>query len=215
MDTRAPHDAQNRPGTFTPEQADILLQADRQNILKKLKEGRTLSPSERNELQAIRDGRKPDLQAFARSQNDLAKILGVSRWMIQRAMKLDGHPESRADGRLDIAAWRAFLQAAGSIEDEDATELRAENLRLQNRHLELRIGVMNRAYRPVAEIERWGAELGAAIRKIVTQIHLAAPSVVGVSVAEAEARLREVEDELIEQLHTLNSVVPDQPEPVE
>lgn len=38
---------------------------------------------------------------------------------------------------------------------------------------------------------------------MVAQIHLAAPSVVGVSVPDAEARLKEIEDQILEQLHTL------------
>ena len=42
-----------------------------------------------------------------------------------------------------------------------------------------------------------------AIRKVVTQIHLCAPSVVGLSVPDAEVLLKEIEDEVLEQLHTL------------
>jgi len=215
VDSEVLQNAQERADTLSPEQAGILLKANYRNLVKKLQAGRTLSSGERNLLEAVQAGGEPEAKAFAHTQSELAKVLGVSRWTIQRAMKVEGHPETRPDGRLDIRAWRAFLQAAGTIEEEDATELRAENLRLQNRHLELRIAVLNRDYRPVTDVERWGSELGAAIRKIVMQIHLVAPSVVGVSVPEAEARLREVEDELIEQLHTLNTLLPDHPQPVE
>src|SRR5687768_16234146 len=45
----------------------------------------------------------------------------------------------------------------------------------------------------------------SAIRnKIVLQIHLCAPSVVGVSVPDAEALLKEKEDEILEQLHLID-----------
>ena len=91
------------------------------------------------------------------------------------------------------------------MEDDsvDATELKARNLLLQNQRLELQLAVMRREYLPATDVERWGAELGAAIRKVVGQIHLAAPSVVGLSVAEAESRLKEIEDVVLEQLHTV------------
>lgn len=136
-------------------------------------------------------------------------MLGVSRWTIQRAMKVAGHPEARADGRHEVAAWRAFLQSTGAVEDDSvsATELKARNLLLQNQRLELQLAVMRREYLPASDVERWGAELGAAVRKVVGQIHLAAPSVVGLSVPEAEARLKEMEDEILEQLHTVTERV--------
>jgi hypothetical protein len=53
-------------------------------------------------------------------------------------------------------------------------------------------------------VELWGGELGSAIRKVVGTIHLCAPTVVGVSVAEAEARLKELEGEILQQLHLLD-----------
>jgi len=53
-------------------------------------------------------------------------------------------------------------------------------------------------------VEQRGAELGAAIKGVVLKIHLCAPSVVGLAVAEDEARLKEIEDEILEQLHLLN-----------
>lgn len=173
--------------------------------MRKVGAGRTLSTGEVNLLQAIQDGGRPEAKAFARTQAELADLLGVSRRTIQRAAKMEGRPSPRPDGRHDVAAWRAFLQSTGAIEDESlsTTELKARNLLLQNQRLELQLAVMRGEYLPAADVERWGGELGAAVRKVVGQIHLAAPSVVGVSVPEAEARLKEIEDEILEQLHTV------------
>jgi transcriptional regulator with XRE-family HTH domain len=196
---------QDRPDTLTAQQAETILKANYRNLVKKVQAGKTLSAGEVNLLQSIQNGGKPEAITFAKTQSELAEVLGVSRKTIQRAMKLEGHPPPRPDGRLEVAAWRTFLQSTGALEEEalSATELKARHLLLQNQKLELNLAVMRRDYLPGSDVERWGAELGAAIRKVVGQIHLAAPSVVGVSVPEAEARLKEIEDEILDQLHTL------------
>lgn len=187
------------------EQAEVLLRANYRNLARKVHAGRTLAAGEINLLESIRAGSGPDARNFARTQTELAELLGVSRRTVQRAIKASGSPAVRADGRHDVTAWRAFLRAAGAIDDESpsATELKARHLLLQNERLELQLSVLRRDFLPASEVERWGAELGAAVRKVIAQIHLAAPSVVGVSVPDAEARLKEIEDEILEQLHTL------------
>jgi transcriptional regulator with XRE-family HTH domain len=201
----APDNASGRPDSLSAEHAEAILKANYRNLVKKVQAGRTLSAGEVNLLQAIQAGGRAESKNFAKTQAELAETLGVSRKTIQRAMKLEGRPTPRPDGRLEVAAWRSFLQGTGAIEDDNlsATELKARHLLLQNQKLELSLAVMRRDYLPATDVERWGAEIGAAVRKVVGQIHLAAPSVVGVSVPEAEARLKEIEDEILEQLHTL------------
>lgn len=193
-------------GSFiSPDQAELALKANWRNLLRKVQAGKTLSPGEVAMLKAAQAGGQAPPQAFAKNQVELADLLGVSRKTIQRALKVDGHPVTRPDGRYDVNAWRDFLQGAG---DDTAapsiTEQRARNLLLQNERLELQIAILRKEYVAATEVERWGSELGAAIRKVVCQIHLAAPSVVGGSVPDAESRLKEVEDEILQQLHVLS-----------
>lgn len=57
---------------------------------------------------------------------------------------------------------------------------------------------------PVEEVTRLGGELGAAIRKVVARLHRCAPSLEGQPVTVIEARLKEAEDEILQQLHTLD-----------
>lgn len=189
--------------------AEKVLKDNLRNLRRKVKEGRTLSAGEVNLLRAVQTGGKAEAQAFAANQVELAALLGVNRKTIQRALKRDGHPGTRADGRYDVNAWREFViggSAAEDAEDADDTNpaaLKARNLLLQNERLELQIAVMRGDFVAAADVEKWGAELGANVRKIVTQIHLAAPSVVGLSVPDAEARLKEIEDEILQQLHVI------------
>ena len=88
-------------------------------------------------------------------------------------------------------------------EDADASSLKARLVAVQIEKIEHALGVSRGEYWSRSEVQKWCAELAAAVRKVVTQIHLVAPSVVGVSVPEAEARLKDLEDEIMRQLHQI------------
>ena len=68
-------------------------------------------------------------------------------------------------------------------------------------------GGMKRELIPVDEISHLGSELGSAIRTVVSRLHRAAPSLVGHPVDVIETRLKEEEDEVLQQLHTLSERV--------
>ena len=209
----APAIAQKQPEGLTSEQAALLLKADARNLSKKLREGKSLSGSERTMLQSIATGGEGAAELFAASQVELADVLGISRKTIERARKKEGNPGVRADGRLDISAWREYLRQTTKCfdRDEDHTQTRAKasarNLLLKNEKLEATIAILRRQWMAVDEVERLGADLGSAIRKVVTTLHLTAPSVVGLTVPEAEARLREVENEILNQLRMIDDEV--------
>jgi hypothetical protein len=206
-----PDNAPQPAPALTSEQANIFLKADLKNIGHKLKAGRTLSAAERNTLKAIAAGNKPTSATFATNQVELADALGVDRKTIQRARKREGNPGVRPDGRWEIAAWREFLnrdrQVAFDDDDDepDATRERARNLLLKNDKLETELAILRKEWIPASDIEKWGGALGASIRKVISTIHLCAPQVVGVSVAEAESRLKEIEDEILQQLHLIDA----------
>lgn len=208
-----PTNEQNAAVKLTSEQAGLLLRADLANLAKKVKDGKTLSASERNLLQSALAGDKPSGAEFAQSAVELADLLGVDRRTISRWRKVEDNPGVRPDGRYHVPSWRAFKisrQGEDILADGEGlsqTQLKARQVLLQNQKLEIQIAVLKREYMPAVEVEKWGGELGAAIRKVVSQIHLCAPTVVGVSVAEAEARLKEIEDEILQQLHLLGQSV--------
>ena len=211
----APENAQKGPSGLTSEQAEILLRGDLRNLAKKVQQGRTLSASERNLLNSVLKGGEGATASFAANQVELASALGVSRKTIQRARKKDGNPGVKADGRWDVNAWREFLRLIGTLdgdsgeEELDPTREKARNILLKNEKLEAELAILKRQWMPVTEVERIGGDLGTAIRKVVGTIHLAAPTVVGVSVAEAESRLKELESEILDQLHALAESIGD------
>jgi transcriptional regulator with XRE-family HTH domain len=191
------------PG-LTEEQAKVILKSDLANIVRKVKSGKTLSASERALLATATGNGKPTATRFVDTQAELADAIGVNRKSIARWRKVEGNPGAQPDGRYNVADWIAFKQQMTDEDDDPSwTELKARHLALQVQKIEHHLAVVRREYVPAAEVERWGAELGAAIRKVVAQIHLVAPSVVGVSVPEAEARLKEIEQEVLQQLHLL------------
>ena len=80
---------------------------------------------------------------------------------------------------------------------------RAQNVVLQNAKLKVEIRHLKRELIPVEEVSHLGSELGSAIRTVVSRIHRTAPSLVGHPVETIETRLKEEEDEVLKQLHTL------------
>ena len=127
-----------------PGDAVIMLKADSANIAKKLKAGKPLSKSERDLVQAAAFGGVPSNQEYCDTQDELGRLIGVTRKTIQRWRKIEGSPEPRADGRWHVPSWRQFkISRQGDDEDEEenpiASVARAKQILLQNERLEMRI----------------------------------------------------------------------------
>lgn len=107
-------------------------------------------------------------------------------------------------GRVYLAPvirW-AFGTAEGSTINYE--QERAQHVVLQNAKLQVEIRELKRQLIPIEEVTHLGAELGSAIRKVVTRLHRVAPSLEGHPTAVIEARLKEEEDDILKQLHTLD-----------
>lgn len=150
---------------------------------------------------------KPPNLGVAASMRAASAKTGFSFRAIQAA-KQAGSSGFLGNGRIDcdqLVEWISdhpeILELAGERVNRDY-EL-ALKARADRRMKEHELAVQQGKYVLASDVEKWGNELGTSIRKIVSQIHLAAPNVVGVSVAEADSRLKEVEDEILQQLHLL------------
>lgn len=75
------------PPVLDPEQAGVLLKANYRNLAKKVQAGKTLSASEINLLESLKGGTEAEKKTHAADQAELARILGVNRKTIQRAIK--------------------------------------------------------------------------------------------------------------------------------
>ena len=194
------------PPALTSEQAQLLLKADLANLTKKVKAGKTLSVSERNLLQSALAGETPSPVEYAKNAVELAAILGVERKTIQRWRKLEGNPGVEPDGRYHVPAWRAF-KAKRNGEDGDGvplsqSQLKAEQILLQNQKLEFQLAILRREYVAAIDVEKWvGEMIGNAKKKLFSGPPSLAPQVVGVTIPEAEKLLREWINDALSQLH--------------
>ena len=193
---------------FNADQAKQLLEANAALLVRKVK--RDKKPLSRQEVAMISAVVGRASSEWANSQVELAKVFGVDRKSVQRWMKMDGNPGRRSDGRYNIAEWRAWRESRGGADDASPSSpdvaqrlLKADNLLLQNERLKFKVGILKRDYWPADQVELWGANLGTQIRTIVSQLHLAAADLVGLSAAECEKILKQKEDEILDQLHGL------------
>lgn len=204
------------PATISKHDAITLLSQNFANMQKKVANGKTLPASELVVVKKILEGDNlggfvetgdsGKEKNFAKNQVELAKILGVDRRTIQRWAKKPGRPEKRADGRYEIAAWKQFSKLQGhSVGGDDGGSKTAkdQNIALQNEKLLFQLKVLKKEYVSAAEVEQWGAHLGGEIRKTVVSIHKIASSLAGLTPAEIEIRLKELEDEILMKLHLL------------
>ena len=84
---------------------------------------------------------------------------------------------------------------------------RAQHVLLQNAKLKVQLRLQKGELLPKEEACRAGAELGSAIRKVVTRIHRLAPSLEGQSTKVIEERLKEEEDGILMQLNMIDSQI--------
>jgi hypothetical protein len=194
----------------TPKQAKKLLDDNYQNISKALKHGKVLTTAQLTLLQTLAaktDGDEKPVKKFAKNKVELSVLLGVNRQTIHRWLKKEGNPGSESNGRFNALLWTQWVKANGlKIINDTAPEKNAvqvQQLLLQNEKLKFQIGVFKKQYVPADDVQKWGAELGGEIRKAVISIHKAAPSLAGLTPAEIEIRLREMEDEILMKLHLL------------
>ena len=77
--------------------------------------------------------------------------------------------------------------------------------------MKVQLRELKRQLIPVEEVSHLAAELGSAIRKVLTRLHRIAPSLEGHPVEMIETRLKEEEDEVLKQLHPSPSAHQGQP----
>jgi hypothetical protein len=116
---------------FNRQQAQKILSADLCNLTKKVASGRLLTAGERALVQAAADGADPVEQivstsaqpTFAPNQSALAEVFGCTRQVIAYHCKRPGNPGRTADGRYNVAEWRAYLKLVGriAVDDDDST----------------------------------------------------------------------------------------------
>ena len=155
-------------GVITQEAADKILDADFANIVRKVRDGKTLSTSERARVQARAAGSTESL-AVAKTVVELASALGVTRRTLSNWRKIEGAPQPAANGSHDVAAWRDFVRAhdlkAGKNSAAAPTEaLKARKLLAEVEERELKVAVKKGEYISTEAVrQHWITLVGKAV----------------------------------------------------
>lgn len=101
------------PGFLTPEKARELLEENQKTIAKMIEDGKPLPRHILDELRAtaVSDRLGPSTnptQLYAKSKNELAKLLGISKPTLDTLFKREGHPGAESNNTYSVAKWRRF-----------------------------------------------------------------------------------------------------------
>jgi len=132
---------------------------------------------------------------------------GIPVGLLQRA-KRQGCP-ALSGNQVQMGPFLRWWYATGKEQMADYERERAERIVLQNTKLRMTLRRLKRELVPAEDVHRLGAELGAAIRKVLTRLHRAAPSLEGRKADVIEARLKEQEEEILAQLQILEDRLAD------
>jgi hypothetical protein len=189
--------------------ADKILRRNILNIVRKVQDGKTLSNVELSVVQGYIESSDADTPiglAWVQNQTDLARELGVNRKTIQRWLKIEGCPQTASDGRYNVTEWRKWasdnnFKVSGGDDDESKLKLEAKRLLLINQKLEFDMAIKRGEYTHNDDVETMFVMMVQNAKKVLLALPSnASPQVVGLSVPEAEIRLREIVDEALSQL---------------
>lgn len=144
---------------------------------------------------------------WAMSQVELANILGVERKTIQRWLKIIGCPKPRSDGRFNVTEFREWAAKTGrkttdELPDDEKNRLEVRRLRTICERLDLELEIQRGSYTDNEDVKKQIYRMIGAARKVLGSLPARlAPVLVGATIPDAEARLREAVDDVMKQLH--------------
>lgn len=204
MSKSRPHD-DGRPA-LDPEVAGKILDADFQNIVKKVAAGKPLTVAERTRIESRAAG-SVETMAYAKTLVELAAVLGVSRRTLSTWQKLDGAPKALSNGMWPVADWREFVRMrglnAGRVPVGNEEALKARKLLAEVEERELRIAVKKGEYVPLTKVrEEWIGLVAQATSILRAKFENELPPVLsGLDATGIQRECRRAIDEVLLCLH--------------
>jgi hypothetical protein len=191
---------------LSPEVAGRILDADFQNIVKKVAAGKPLTVAERTRVESRAAGSVETL-AYAKTLVELAAVLGVTRRTLTTWQKMDGAPKPLSNGLWPVADWREFVRLCGlkagktPVGNEEA--LKARKLLAEVEERELRIAVKKGEYVPLTKVrEEWIGLVAQATSVLRAKFENELPPVLsGLDATGIQAECRKAIDEVLRCLH--------------
>jgi hypothetical protein len=194
------------PKELSPEVAGKILDADFQNIVKKVAAGKPLTVAERTRIESRAAGSVETL-AYVKTLVELAAVLGVTRRTLSTWQKMDGAPKPLSNGLWPVADWREFVRMRGlkagkaPVGNEEA--LKARKLLAEVEERELRIAVKKGEYVPLTKVrEEWIGLVAQATAVLRAKFENELPPVLsGLDATGIQAECRKAIDEVLRCLH--------------
>ena len=194
------------PKELSPEVAGKILDADFQNIVKKVAAGRPLTVAERTRIESRAAGSVETL-AYAKTLVELATVLGVTRRTLTVWQKMDGSPKPLSNGMWPVADWREFVRVRGlkagktPVGNEEA--LKARKLLAEVEERELRIAVKKGEYVPLHQVRtEWIGLVAQATSILRAKFESELPPILsGLDATGIQRECRKAIDEVLRSLH--------------
>ena len=192
--------------SLDPEVAGKILDADFQNIVKKVAAGKPLTVAERARIESRAAGSAETL-AYAKTLVELAAVLGVSRRTLSTWQKIEGAPKALSNGLWPVADWREFVRLrglnAGRIPVGNDEALKARKLLAEVEERELRIAVKKGEFVALTKVrEEWIGLVAQATSILRAKFENELPPVLsGLDATGIQQECRRAIDEVLRCLH--------------
>ena len=191
---------------LSPDVAGKILDADFQNIVKKVAAGKPLTVAERGRIESRAAGSVETL-AYAKTLVELASVLGVTRRTLSTWQKMDGAPKALSNGLWPVADWREFVRLNGlkagkaPVGNEEA--LKARKLLAEVEERELRIAVKKGEYVALTKVrEEWIGLVAQATSILRAKFENELPPVLsGLDATGIQKECRRAIDEVLQVLN--------------
>lgn len=194
------------PKELSAEVAGKILDADFQNIVKKVAAGKPLTVAERTRIESRAAGSAESL-AYAKTLVELAAVLGVSRRTLSTWQKMEGAPKALSNGLWPVAEWREFVRLrglnAGRVPVGNEEALKARKLLAEVEERELRIAVRKGEYVALTKVrEEWIGLVAQATSILRAKFENELPPILsGLDATGIQRECRRAIDEVLLCLH--------------
>ena len=189
-----------------PEVAGKILDADFQNVVKKVAAGKPLTVAERSRIESLAAGSSESL-AYAKTLVELAAVLGVTRRTLTTWQKMEGSPKPLSNGLWPVADWREFVRVrglkAGKVPLGNDEALKARKLLAEVEERELRIAVKKGEYVPLYQVRtEWIGLVAQATSILRAKFENELPPILsGLDSTGIQRECRKAIDEVLRCLH--------------
>jgi hypothetical protein len=194
------------PKELSPDVAGKILDADFQNVVKKVAAGKPLTVAERARIEARAAG-STETTTYAKTKVELADLLGVTRRTLTTWQKLKGAPVALSNGMWSVAEWREFVRLRGlkgatkvGVNEE---ALKARKLLAEVEERELRIAIKKGEFVPIFRVrEEWIGLVSQATSILRAKFENELPPVLsGLDATGIQRECRKAIDEVLRSLH--------------